>query len=235
MAKKKKTQRKKQTPAKKKRKILYGRIFLALFLLFVMIYLLILLIPQKIQTIHVSGNEFLTDQEVIEIAGLEDYPSTFTNYSYKIKKTLEDSDYIENASVSKNWFYEVNIKIEENRPLFFDTTKNKTVLESGDTTDRSFDVPILINYTPDTIYEKLITKMNDLDTDIIRRISEIKYDPNDVDPNRFLFTMDDGNYVYLTANQLSSLNSYVTIVSQFEGKKGILYLDSGEYFQIMEG
>lgn len=235
MAKKKKTQRKKQTPAKKKRKILYGRIFLALFLLFVMIYLLILLIPQKIQTIHVSGNEFLTDQEVIEIAGLEDYPSTFTNYSYKIKKTLEDSDYIENASVSKNWFYEVNIKIEENRPLFFDTTKNKTVLESGDTTDRSFDVPVLINYTPDTIYEKLITKMNDLDTDIIRRISEIKYDPNDVDPNRFLFTMDDGNYVYLTANQLNSLNSYVTIVSQFEGKKGILYLDSGEYFQIMEG
>lgn len=235
MAKKKKTQRKKQTPAKKKRKILYGRIFLALFLLFVMIYLLILLIPQKIQTIHVSGNEFLTDQEVIEIAGLEDYPSTFTNYSYKIKKTLEDSDYIENASVSKNWFYEVNIKIEENRPLFFDTTKNKTVLESGDTTDRSFDVPVLINYTPDTIYEKLITKMNDLDTDIIRRISEIKYDPNDVDPNRFLFMMDDGNYVYLTANQLSSLNSYVTIVSQFEGKKGILYLDSGEYFQIMEG
>lgn len=235
MTKKKKTQRKKQTPAKKKRKILYGRIFLALFLLFVMIYLLILLIPQKIQTIHVSGNEFLTDQEVIEIAGLEDYPSTFTNYSYKIKKTLEDSDYIENASVSKNWFYEVNIKIEENRPLFFDTTKNKTVLESGDTTDRSFDVPVLINYTPDTIYEKLITKMNDLDTDIIRRISEIKYDPNDVDPNRFLFTMDDGNYVYLTANQLSSLNSYVTIVSQFEGKKGILYLDSGEYFQIMEG
>ena len=235
MAKKKKTQRKKQTPANKKRKILYGRIFLALFLLFVIIYLLILLIPQKIQTIHVSGNEFLTDQEVIEIAGLEDYPSTFTNYSYKIKKTLEDSDYIENASVSKNWFYEVNIKIEENRPLFFDTTKNKTVLESGDTTDRSFDVPVLINYTPDTIYEKLITKMNDLDTDIIRRISEIKYDPNDVDPNRFLFTMDDGNYVYLTANQLSSLNSYVTIVSQFEGKKGILYLDSGEYFQIMEG
>ena len=235
MVKKKKTQRKKQTPAKKKRKILYGRIFLALFLLFVMIYLLILLIPQKIQTIHVSGNEFLTDQEVIEIAGLEDYPSTFTNYSYKIKKTLEDSDYIENASVSKNWFYEVNIKIEENRPLFFDTTKNKTVLESGDTTDRSFDVPVLINYTPDTIYEKLITKMNDLDTDIIRRISEIKYDPNDVDPNRFLFTMDDGNYVYLTANQLNSLNSYVTIVSQFEGKKGILYLDSGEYFQIMEG
>ena len=77
--------------------------------------------------------------------------------------------------------------------------------------------------------------MKDLDTDIIRRISEMQYDPNDVDPNRFLFTMDDGNYVYLTANQLSNINNYVTIISKNKEKKGILYLDSGEYFQVMEG
>jgi len=235
MAKKKKKQRKKQTPAKKKRKILYGRIFLALAILFALIYLFIMLIPQKIQTIHVSGNEFLTDQEVLEIAELEDYPSTFTHYRLKIKKDLERSNLITKATVKKHWFYEVSIQVVENRPLFYDTSKKKTVLESEETTDRSFDVPVLINYTPDKIYKKLITKMQDLDTDIIRRISEIKYDPNDVDPNRFLFTMNDGNYVYLTANQLNNLNSYVTIISKFEGKKGILYLDSGEYFQVMEG
>ena len=29
-------------------------------------------------------------------------------------------------------------------------------------------------------------------------ISEIKYDPNSVDVERFLFTMTDGNYVYIT-------------------------------------
>lgn len=235
MAKKKKKQRKKQTPAKKKRKILYGRIFLALAILFALIYLFIMLIPQKIQTIHVSGNEFLTDQEVLEIAELEDYPSTFTHYRFKIKKDLERSNLITKVTVKKHWFYEVSIQVVENRPLFYDTSKKKTVLESGETTNRSFDVPVLINYTPDKIYKKLITKMQDLDTDIIRRISEIKYDPNDVDPNRFLFTMNDGNYVYLTANQLNNLNSYVTIISKFEGKKGILYLDSGEYFQVMEG
>lgn len=235
MAKKKKKQRKKQTPAKKKRKILYGRIFLALAILFALIYLFIMLIPQKIQTIHVSGNEFLTDQEVLEIAELEDYPSTFTHYRFKIKKDLERSNLITKATVKKHWFYEVSIQVVENRPLFYDTSKKKTVLESGETTNCSFDVSVLINYTPDKIYKKLITKMQDLDTDIIRRISEIKYDPNDVDPNRFLFTMNDGNYVYLTANQLNNLNSYVTIISKFEGKKGILYLDSGEYFQVMEG
>ncbi|MBS7021099.1 MAG: hypothetical protein KH135_04455, partial [Firmicutes bacterium] len=74
-----------------------------------------------------------------------------------------------------------------------------------------------------------------IDTGIIRRISEMKYDPNEVDPNRFLFTMDDGNYVYLTVNKLNNLNSYLTIMEKFEGKKGILYLDSGEYFKVLEG
>lgn len=235
MAKKKVKQKKKQTPVKKKRKILYGRIFLAIFLLAMIIVLIVVLVPKKIKNISVSGNQFLSDQEVIELAGLEDYPSTFTHFSFQIKQALEDDVFVKSATVSKSWLYDVHITIEENRPLFYDTTKQKTILESGDEVDGSFDIPTLINYTPDTIYSKLIQKMEDLDTDIIRRISEMQYDPNDVDPNRFLFTMDDGNYVYLTANQLSNINNYVTIISKFSGKKGILYLDSGEYFQVMEG
>ena len=235
MAKKKVKQKKKQTPVKKKRKILYGRIFLAIFLLAMIIVLIVVLVPKKIKNISVSGNQFLSDQEVIELAGLEDYPSTFTHFSFQIKQALEDDVFVKSATVSKSWLYDVHIAIEENRPLFYDTTKQKTILESGDEVDGSFDVPTLVNYTPDTIYSKLIQKMKDLDTDIIRRISEMQYDPNDVDPNRFLFTMDDGNYVYLTANQLSNINNYVTIISKFVGKKGILYLDSGEYFQVMEG
>ena len=235
MAKKKVKQKKKQTPVKKKRKILYGRIFLAIFLLAMIIVLIVVLVPKKIKNISVSGNQFLSDQEVIELAGLEDYPSTFTHFSFQIKQALEDDVFVKSATVSKSWLYDVHIAIEENRPLFYDTTKQKTILESGDEVDGSFDVPTLVNYTPDTIYSKLIQKMKDLDTDIIRRISEMQYDPNDVDPNRFLFTMDDGNYVYLTANQLSNINNYVTIISKFSGKTGILYLDSGEYFQVMEG
>ena len=235
MAKKKAKQKKRQTPVKKKRKILYGRIFLAIFLLAMMIVLIVVLVPKKIKNISVSGNQFLSDQEVIELAGLEDYPSTFTHFSFQIKQALEDDVFVKSATVSKSWLYDVHITIEENHPLFYDTTKQKTILESGDEADGSFDVPTLVNYTPDTIYSKLIQKMKDLDTDVIRRISEMQYDPNDVDPNRFLFTMDDGNYVYLTANQLSNINNYVTIISKFSGKKGILYLDSGEYFQVMEG
>ncbi|MBD9085093.1 cell division protein FtsQ, partial [bacterium] len=68
----------------------------------------------------------------------------------------------------------------------------------------------------------------------LKRISEIKYDPNSVDEERFLFTMNDGNYVYLTLIHLEKINNYVDILKNFENKKGILYLDSGEYFKVME-
>lgn len=240
MAKKKKTKVRETTKKpvakkKKKRKILYGRILFACLFLAVIAYGVIYFLPQNIRSITVSGNDYLTEQEVIELAKLESYPSTYTNYGYKIKVELEKSPFIKKASVSKKWIFQVAIQIEENRPIFYDITKKKAVLEDGETIDGDFEIPLLINYTPDKIYQKLITKMSGIDTGIIRRISEMKYDPNEVDPNRFLFTMDDGNYVYLTVNKLNNLNSYLTIMEKFEGKKGILYLDSGEYFKVLEG
>ena len=76
--------------------------------------------------------------------------------------------------------------------------------------------------------------MSSLDYDTIKRISEIKYDPNEVDEERFLLTMSDGNYVYLTLEKFEVINNYVDIIKTFNNKKGILYLDSGEYFKIME-
>ena len=91
-----------------------------------------------------------------------------------------------------------------------------------------------MNYITDTIYNEFLDKMSQIDFSILKRISEIKYDPNSVDEERFLFTMNDGNYVYLTLIHLEKINNYVDILKNFENKKGILYLDSGEYFKVME-
>ena len=74
-----------------------------------------------------------------------------------------------------------------------------------------------------------------VDLDVLERISEIKYDPNDVDSERFLLFMNDGNYVYLTLDRFNNVNSYIDIIKKFGSKKGILYLDSGEYFKVLKG
>ena len=46
--------------------------------------------------------------------------------------------------------------------------------------------------------------------------------------------MNDGNYVYLTLTKFKQINYYEDVLEKLDGKKGILYLDSGNHFKIME-
>ena len=46
--------------------------------------------------------------------------------------------------------------------------------------------------------------------------------------------MNDNNLVYININKMNNLNKYVDIVKKLNNKKGILYLDSGNYFEIKE-
>ena len=151
-----------------------------------------------------------------------------------MKKRLEKNIYIKKAKITKKCLREVHITIEDNYPLFYDSDKKKTILLNKKKTTEKLNAPLLINYVPDTIYNLFLEKMSSLDYDTIKRISEIKYDPNEVDEERFLLTMSDGNYVYLTLEKFEVINNYVDIIKTFNNKKGILYLDSGEYFKIME-
>lgn len=231
---KRKTNKKKNIKKVKKRKIRFGRIFLVLIILFLLFYLLANIFKFPIKNIYVKGNNILSDQEIIEITQIENYPSIFSKSSNEMKKRLEKNIYIKKAKITKKYLREVHITIEDNYPLFYDSDKKKTILLNKKKTTEKLNAPLLINYVPDTIYNLFLEKMSSLNYDTIKRISEIKYDPNEVDEERFLLTMSDGNYVYLTLEKFEVINNYVDIIKTFNNKKGILYLDSGEYFKIME-
>lgn len=217
----------------KKVKVRYGRIFLSLIILSLVIYAVVTYIQIPIKNIFVSGNNTLSDQEIIDLAGISNYPSilSFTNNS--LEKKLEKNIYIKNAEVKKE-FRKIYIEIEENYPLFYNQVTKKTIMYNFKETNDVINAPILINSVIDKTYDLFKDKMKLIDRDIIDRISEIKYDPNSVDEERFLFTMSDGNYVYITLEKIESINNYVDIIKTFENKKGILYLDSGEYFEIFK-
>ena len=70
--------------------------------------------------------------------------------------------------------------------------------------------------------------------DTLSKIGAIEYKPNDYDKDRFLLYMDDGNMVYLTLTKFKMINHYNEVLTQLENHKGILYLDSGNHFKIME-
>ena len=95
-------------------------------------------------------------------------------------------------------------------------------------------IPRLINEIPTDKINSFIKYYKRIDRNIREKISEIKYDPNEFDKDRFLLYMDDGNSVYLTITKFERLNYYNDVLPQLDGRKGYLYLDSGNHFQIMK-
>ena len=226
--------KKKKKGTKKKIRIKFFNIFLFLTFILIIIGAVYKIANLKITNIYIKNNYYLTDLEVIETAKIKDYPSTFQNSCKKIEKRLEKNPLIKTAKVKKTYFTRVYIDIEENSLLFYDINTSKIVLKDGTTFSGNYDVPTLINQVPKKVYKKMLTKFALIKPNILDNISEIKYDPDSVDKERFLLTMSDGNYVYITLSKCSNINNYLKYIKEFNNKKGILYLNSGEYFKIME-
>lgn len=217
---------------KKKRKIKKKTLFIFLLFIFSILFALSFVMDIRINNVIVRGNILLDDYEVIKIANLDNYPSSLSNSNYVIRKRLLKNSYISKVKVYKTSLTKVVIEVKENLPLFYYLPLKKTILSNNVETSDNFPVPTVINYVPDKIYLGLVDSISKVDYAIVKRISEIKYDPNEVDDERFLLTMNDGNYVYLTLEKFNKINKYLEIIKSFDNKKGTIYLDSGEYFVV---
>ncbi len=223
----------------KRKKLRVFRLLLVILILGVLSFAIYLYLDTNIKNIIIEGTTYLNDDYIIELADIKDYPSFYYTTSYKIKKKLEKSPYIKKVEVKKSLGHIVTINIEENRILFFYAANDKLILENKEEINKpdfvdTERIPRLMNYVPDKKYEKLIKGILKVDKDIFGKISEITYLPTDYDKDRFLLYMDDGNSVYITLTKLRMINYYNKVLAQLSGRKGILYLDSGNHFQIME-
>ena len=152
----KSTKNNKKTKQVKKVKIKYKKLLMFLLIFSIIIFAAISFFKQNITNIYISGNEKLTEQEIIDIAKVSNYPNTFLNLSSTIKNRLEKNVYIKSAKVYKKSFTILYIEVEENRPLFYNSSSNETVLLDGKTVQEKLEAPVLINMIPDTLYEKYL-------------------------------------------------------------------------------
>lgn len=220
---------------KKKKKLKILPILIFLLIIFFVFILIRCLLDLKIKNIYIYDNNLLSDQTIIELAQLETYPSFLKTSSSSIKKKILKNQLLKNVIIKKKFFNQVHIYIEE-KIVLFQTKDKKIVLDDKSELEYQefIGVPLLLNYVPDTIYADFIKEMSQLNENIRKEISEIEYYPNNYDEARFLLYMNDGNYVYLTLTKFDSLNYYNDVYVTLGGKKGILYLDSGNHFKIMD-
>ncbi len=227
----------KSTVKVKKKKLNLLKTLLILLTLYVISYGAYSLINVPIKHTRVLNNNIIKDQEILELANIDDYPSFFLTSQRNIIRRLKSNDLIKEVAVEKKWGFRIDIKVKENNILFYNQDTNTLILENKkEIPSHRFinHVPILINYVPDIIYDTLISKMLEIDESVKIKISSIQYKPNDVDKELFLLTLNDGNYIYLTLYTFEKLNEYNNILPSLENKKGILYLDSGNYFEILK-
>ncbi len=224
----------KKTKKIKKRKIRYDRILIALIIVLIMAGFFTFLFNLKITNIIIKNNNYLTDQEIIELALISDYPKSLANSTQQIEQRLKNNNLIKDVKVTKKFLTQVYIEVEENRPLFYYNYNNQTVLLDGTNISDKYPVPTVLNYITDTYYDEFINEMGKLELSVLNKISEIQFYPNDVDDNRFLLTMSDGNYVYVNISTFYKLNKYISIKENLPDKNGILYLDYGNNFEIIE-
>ncbi len=223
----------------KKRKLKIVNLLIGLLVLLGLSFCAYLMSEISVKNIVVKNTNYLNDDYILELAGIKDYPKFLLLKSSKAAEKLEKSEYISKAKIKKSWGFTLIVDVKENNPVFYDTSKNKYVFDDGEDVgdediSHSFRVPRLLNYVPDKKYTKFIKGMSKIKKDTLSKISDIEYQPNDYDKDRFLLYMDDGNMVYLTLTKFKMINHYNEVLSQLENHKGILYLDNGNHFQIKE-
>ncbi len=220
---------------KKKTKLRLIPILLLLIIIVIGYFLVSFFMNVRIKNIYVTGNKRLTDQEIIELAEIEDYPSFVKTTINGMTKKIKKNPYVKDVKITKSLIATVNIELTEYNLLFVKETDNKVVVDVNKELtleDEVVGIPILVNYVPDTIYEEFIKEMKNVNAKVKDKISHIEYQPNDYDKQRFLMYMNDGNEVYVTITRFNLINKYNEIYPTLEGRKGILYLDSGNHFEI---
>lgn len=215
---------------KKRRKLKLKSIFIFTLMLAIFVGLICLLSMLNVRSYFIYGNHYLSDKEVLKELKLSKKSSYLFTNTLSEKALIRKSKLIKNLKIKKTLALEVKIYIEEYKVLFI--KDNKTVLENGNSVDYIYaNAPILLNKIEDKeIEKKFIKKLSKVDNNLLESISEISYTPNGIDKERFLFAMNDGNYVYVTISKLTKINEYQKIINSVENRRGILYLDYGNYF-----
>ena len=188
------------------------------------------------KNIIIKGNSYYSDDEIIELAELKDYPKFITVNIFRIEKNIKHENLIKNVDVNKKFGFIVEINITEKKVLYQRKSDNLYLLDTGEEISADYieGVPLLINYYPNTLNEKALKAFGKLTPETLSKISSIEYSKTEVDDERFLLFMTDGNLVYINLSRMDKLNKYTEIVNEFGTKKGILNLDSGNYFEVKE-
>ncbi|WP_164215379.1 cell division protein FtsQ/DivIB [Virgibacillus sp. YIM 98842] len=229
----------KQARKKKANRRLVFYLSIFFFLISIIVYLQSPL--SYIKTIEVTGNTFLTDEEVIEISELQTNTNIWTINKEEIAEQMKDNPIVESAEVNRILPRTVEISLKEFEHVgyveeensYSPILRNGNILESMNQSNPNGDAPILIGFTETEYLERLANELAELPDSISNLISEIHWSPAEENRDKLLLYMNDGFLVDGTIrNFAEKMEVYPSIAGQLdEEEKGIIHIGVGAYFE----
>lgn len=192
----------------------------------------------KVNQVVVRGNDELTAEQVERASRLTPGRyiwNTTRNQEQTLKLAQKNNKQIKSLAFKRTGWRSIQITVAE-YPTIGLVSKDgrlQQLLANGQSIPAQKHIKNFINYSgfskSPVHLKNAAREIGKLPRSVRSAISDVTYSPTTINPDRLILLMNDGNTVYVTADELSSkMKYYPAIVSQMNGR-GVINLQYGAY------
>ncbi len=219
-------------------------VYLSIFFFLILLIIYFQSSLSHIRNVEVSGNNYVSDKEIIQLSELDNSVSFWNLNTEKVEMKVEESKEIANVTVSRQFPATAKVKVVENARVaylkkgsqYFPILQSGAILDALPKGDTPVSAPILMQWNESTELSDMAGELRKVNLSIINRISEIHYTPAGDKAFNLTLYMTDGYEVKTSIADFSEkMNSYPLIVEKLKDKaKGVLYLNEGSWLEPYE-
>jgi len=189
--------------------------FLVFILVMILLYFVIFSDFANITNVYIKNERLVSEEEILELSGLKDYPNTYFTFKSQIRSKLKTNQYIKDVDIDKKG-KRIYLTIIETKPLLrvgdqylFDNN----LIFAGEFSD------VVPTYHGDVMILEKVEFQEELNAlyldsyENYSRISEIIFNPHALNQKELRLIMRDGNTVIVTYDDFAyKMGYYVDIL-----------------------
>ncbi|MCY3036580.1 MULTISPECIES: cell division protein FtsQ/DivIB [Aerococcus] len=220
----------------------WSRLILAAAFLFMIIFSVFWLSPlNRIAAIEVSGNNIVPQEQILYGSGLRE---NMTYLGIESKTGVVDNRLkqlfpsVRSVQLNAKGNRTVEVNVQEFRAIgyvkkqdfYYPVLENHIILD-GAIPYLDQDIPLFTGFEDQELLH-LANQLSKLSDDLLAKINEVVNISDDNYPNHIALKMEDGNIVVGFIDSIADrMQYYDQIVSELEGKTGVINMEVGSYFQ----
>ena len=179
----------------------------------------------RLQTIHISGNHFISNEEIQQAMNCDEDSIRLFCWSSAIKERVNKIPGIKSVAVEKSIFDGLTVSITESAPIAYQMQEGsaKVIFDNGTMKDISDSelirkvqsLPQLSQFNDEEILKQFAENFAQVDESVRTQLSDIMFEPQESDPLRVKLLSDDNKESYVRIDDMVyQLQYYNTVVSQ---------------------